>query len=775
MRAWNTESIAAPDARLLKERWESRWIADSDASATDYGVYHFRKVFTLESLSEQFVINVSADNRYKLFVNGHAVSKGPARGDFDHWYYETLDIQRFLNEGKNVIAAVVWNFGEWAPNAQLSIRTGFILQGNSDREKVVNTDTSWRVIKNEAYSPSLHLNYEVGCSDVVVAEKYPWNWEQSDYDDTHWSRPLLLWHGQPYGSQTGYQHVLIPRDIPLMDEYPLRLQDVRRAEGIVVPKGFIWGNEPLLIPPHAKVSVLLDQSFLTTAYPEVTVSGGKMGSIKMTYAEALVNASRQKLNRDEIDGKHITGYCDYFYPDGQIRTFSPLWYRTYRYIQLDIETASEPLIIHDFIGIHTSYPFQEHAVFESNDQSLKRIWEVGWRTARLCANETYMDCPYYEQLQYVGDTRIQALISLYVDGDDRLMRKAINLFGWSRSFEGLTASRYPSRIRQYIPPFSLFWVNTVHDYWMHRPDTAFVKSHLRTIDDVLSWYAERIDPSTGMLGPIPHWNFVDWAEPWPWDELTPTGGVPPGGDTGGSAVLTFQFAYALRDAIDLFKSFGDTVRQYHYERLRHAIIESTIDRCWHKEKGVFADDNAATSFSQHTSIMAILAGAVPDNDASVLFDRIVSDSSLIQATFYYRFYLFRAMEAVGRSDRFLRLLEPWHNMLALGLTTFAERPEPTRSDCHAWSAAPVYELLATVCGVVPDAPGFQRVKVAPQMGELKQLKGEVPHPNGTVSVELSKKPEGLKGTVILPHGIDGHFEYNGKHIPLHGGVNTISL
>src|SRR5690606_36146495 len=115
----------------------------------------------------------------------------------------------------------------------------------------------------------------------------------------------------------------------------------------------------------------------------------------------------------------------------------------------------------------------------SNDEQLRRIWEVGWRTARLCAQETYVDCPYYEQLQYVGDTRIQALISLYVSGDDRLMRKAIRLFNWSSNYEGITASRYPTRINQYIPPFSLYWINMVHDYWMHRPDSVFVKEQLR--------------------------------------------------------------------------------------------------------------------------------------------------------------------------------------------------------------------------------------------------------------------------------------------------------
>src|SRR5213076_2299000 len=109
--------------------------------------------------------------------------------------------------------------------------------------------------------------------------------------------------------------------------------------------------------------------------------------------------------------------------EGQV--FTSLMWRTYRYIKLEVETKDEPLLINDLYGLYEGYPFQLNAHFKSDDTALDRIIETGWRTARLCAHETYMDCPYYEQLQYVGDTRIQALVSLYMSGDDRLMRNAI--------------------------------------------------------------------------------------------------------------------------------------------------------------------------------------------------------------------------------------------------------------------------------------------------------------------------------------------------------------
>ena len=232
----------------------------------------------------------------------------------------------------------------------------------------------------------------------------------------------------------------------------------------------------MIIPENQTVHILFDQSFNTSAFPELTVAGGRGASVKISYAEALFDKNMQKGNRNEIEGKELIGNFDLFLPDGEPnRHFRPLTFRTYRYVQFDITTVGQPLTITDFYGIYTGYPFVPKATFSSSDPSLQQLWNVGWRTARLCAGETYFDCPYYEQLQYEGDTRIQALISLYVTGDDRLMRKAILDFYHSRVPEGLTQGRFPSSRLQVIPPYSLFWVSMVYDYWMHRKDDPFVK------------------------------------------------------------------------------------------------------------------------------------------------------------------------------------------------------------------------------------------------------------------------------------------------------------
>ncbi len=126
------------------------------------------------------------------------------------------------------------------------------------------------------------------------------------------------------------------------------------------------------------------------------------------------------------------------------RVFQPLWWRTWRYLQLDVTTEDAPLRLDALRAWFSAYPFDAKAAIHGDIPQLDPLWQTGWRTARLCAHETYMDAPYWEQLQYVGDTRIQALISYVMTGDSRLARQAITNIDDSRTPEGITQSRYPS-------------------------------------------------------------------------------------------------------------------------------------------------------------------------------------------------------------------------------------------------------------------------------------------------------------------------------------------
>ena len=127
---------------LLQKPWKAQWItgpfpgintwnATTYTQLQEYGIYKFRRSIELSAKPASFVVHVSADNRYQLYVNGQLASLGPARGDLYFWNFETVDIAKYLQQGKNTIAALVWNEGKEKPEEQISYAKAFILQGNS--------------------------------------------------------------------------------------------------------------------------------------------------------------------------------------------------------------------------------------------------------------------------------------------------------------------------------------------------------------------------------------------------------------------------------------------------------------------------------------------------------------------------------------------------------------------------------------------------------------------------------------------------------------------
>jgi hypothetical protein len=448
--------------------------------------------------------------RYELFVNGERAVWGPARGDLFHWRYETVDLARWLRPGSNTLAAVVWNDGEHAALAQISNRTAFLLQGDGDAEQIANSGKEWKCIRNTAYqpcpiTPENRAGYwAVGPGEQVNAAAHPWGWEQPGFDDSSWKPVEVLSQGSPRAGNDGPNAwMLVPRPIPFMEESPEPLS----SPAFGAP-----------VPPRTKKQIILDASHLTTAFPELLISGGRGARIVLKYVEGPRGPKKfgPKPRRDQIEGSLLLGPEDIFIADGgQNRLYRPLFWRCYRYLELTVETADEALIIHRLQGVFTAYPFERKATFEGGPADLQQILDVGWRTARLCAHETYMDTPYYEQLQYVGDTRIQALVSLYNSGDHRLVRNAIEQIDASRTSEGCTYSRAPSSLQQYIPPFSLWWIGMVHDYWMYVDDPQFVREMLPGVRAVLGFFSRYQKPD-GRLNKMPWWNYVDWVPQSKW-------------------------------------------------------------------------------------------------------------------------------------------------------------------------------------------------------------------------------------------------------------------
>ena len=693
--------VAQTAPEIAQYLWRARWITSPDSPQRDLTVLHFRKSIDLSQKPEHFIVQVSADNQFIFYVNEQWIGAGPAKSDLGHWRYETYDIAPMLRPGNNVLAAVVWNFGVLTPLAQISDRTGFVLHGVGDAERPADTNDSWEVEEEKGIGllptpPTVARKYYVSePAERIVGSLFNWDWKNGT--GGHWKKAKTLEGASILGgSMQNDNWQLVPDPLPAMQMELAPAGHVVRSTGIDSPNEF--PEKAFSVPPNSKVEVLIDNAHLTTAYPELTVSGGRDAKIRLIYAEALFDDKGLKGNRNEIAGKHIEGIFDEFISDGGTnRIFVPLGWKTWRYLQLEVQTGDQPLQVEKLRTWFTAYPFEQRGRFESDDDSLKPIWEIGWRTARLDAHDTYMDTPYYERMQYVGDTRIQALISYTVGGDDRLPRQAIQAFNDSRISEGLTRSRYPSSVRQIIPTFSLLWVGMVHDFWMYRADPEFVRAQLGGTRTVLDWFLQR-QRADGLLGKISWWPFADWGTDFVF-------GMPPQDEDGGSAIITLQFVEALRYAAKMESALGDQQRAELYRKASERAAQAVYKLCWNSPNHLLADTPAQKHFSQHVNILGVWLDIIPHEQQADVLNKILSASDagykasgappMTTATYYFRFYLARAVEHAGMGDAYLSLLGPWRTMVSNGLTTWAESPEPTRSDSHAWSAHPNYDFLTS--------------------------------------------------------------------------------
>ena len=775
----------AEGAETMPTRWTAQWVAAPDGPARDASVVYFRKTVTMGQVPEHVVVDVSADTRFELHVNGRRVGAGPALADVHHWRYEVFDLAPYLHAGANEIAAVVWNFGVQAAVAQMSARTAFLLRAENARDAGMETGakTGWSVAHEEGRAPeSVHaLGYFAASPpELMDGRKMNWSWDGPTEGDARQWLPVKA---------LGAASLREVRDAPtpwmlVRDELPPMTYSEVPAGRVVRSAGF-EGRGPetmegaVTVPARSHVTLLLDRGVLTTAFPTLKTSGGKDSTILLTYSEALYDASGHKGNRNEIEGRTIAGLEDTIVSDGgERRSYRPLWWRTWRYLQIEVTTADSPLTLNSLQAFYTAYPFSAAGKFSSDDPELQRIWETGWRTAQMCAHETYMDTPYWEQLQYVGDTRIQALISYGVSGDDRLARQAIEAYRDSVLPEGLTESRYPSSLTQIIPPFSLLWVGMLRDFWEYRGDAGFVRSVLPSTRGVLQWFSER-QRLDGLLGRIAWWPFVDWSPP------LFVGGDPPQEADGGSAALTLQFVEALRDGAALEEQMGDRTLAAEYRERADRASAALMRLCWDERAGLLADTPAKKSYSQQANALAVWIDVIPGPRQRDVMTKVLAageggaavggETTMSLASYYFRFYVAKAMAHAGLGGEYVPQLAPWRRMLAMGLSTWAENPEPTRSDSHAWSAHPTFDLMTIVAGIAPGAPGFSKVDLEPHLGALKHVAASMPTPHGLVSVQYDRNGEAWAVMVELPEGVSGSLRWGGRSLPLHAGSQRMRL
>lgn len=717
----------------------------------------FRLEITLDADVSKAQVRMCAADRYRLYVNGQSVMCGPRKGDQWNRYYETVDIASLLKKGDNYITARVISYAfestKTTQNAPLSVYVAqvglaFMCDGcaqlkNGEIVELSTGSANWTACADDSFSLDSTDSFYVGATEKFFADKSS-QWRQN--------KPLGAPKAEAYfGSGINDYGEFSPlqikaRAIPNM--YEQRMDFAAQLPNIYGEDGFQFDdNGTFVIEPNQTRAIELDAGVLRTAYMRMRTMG-QGGTVRIVYAERYFpkdeNAPKGPMRRDDRENGSITGFSDYIYTAGDETLFENFWFRTFRFVRIEVTAAAHPVTVHMPDFIQTAYPLQVKAQLQLPDERMQHLWDIAVHTLESCMHETHEDCPYYEQLQYILDTRLQMQFTYAISGDTRMAENVLWDYHSSQLPDGILQSRYPCTHTQVIPDFAIHWIYMLDEHYMQTGDSRLISFYRSTLDGVLDYFNQRVNQQ-GLVENLGYWEFGDWVEEW-----DKNAGTPSATYQGPATLHNLTYALGLRTAARLMRVIDRSGLADEYEARADKVCASVYKHCYDAERGVLREGPRFEQYTQHSQALATLSGALVGEEAASAMRHAMQDAGMLACTFPWQYTLLRALEKTGQYALSQPLWQQYYAMLDRHLTTIPERPGETRSDCHAWSALPLYEYTRMLLGVQPAAPGWEAICIKPYAVGVDKMEGTVPTPKGDVHVKWSVKDGAMKLSVDAP-------------------------
>ena len=740
--------------------------------------------------------DISANSRYRLWVNEKPVLSGPCKGDTWRQYYETVDLTAYLREGKNVFCAQVLYNDPGTAEIQTDDRAAiygvigqlcghrFALEGDVTDASGVVLDTlttgkaDWRVFLDGSFHlTSTDITCYLGAAvEEIDFRKCPVQWKSLSFDMCTWRKAIPADTVPPtnilYGAGVQPRFRMREREIPLLFEREgafARCFHLSGGEAVTV-----YGEGSpctFTVPAGETLDLVFDAGEILNAYPRFSFAGGSGTEVAMTYFEKF-GGPGSDLRRDDWQHGEAIGLTDRIVLNGEPVIYEPFWVRCFRFVRIRIAAGCEDVRMKTPAFRRTGYPLKIESSIRSSVPWVERLWKLCVNTLQNCMMETYMDCPYYEQLQFAMDTRLEALFTYTVTGDTRLAKKALIDFHYGMQPEGLTAGKYPSAYLQILSSFSLHYIFLMKEYYEQTGDAETVRLIRGDVDRILDYYDAHLGED-GLLGRLGFWEFVDWQDAW-----AENAGMPTALKEGPSTILNLMYAYALSCGEEIYRKQNRPGIADEYVARRNSLLARIQETCFDEEKGLYREGPGYEQYSQHAQAWAVLTGLVSGEETRALLRRTIAASagenpSCLKVTFSTAYEWFRALEIAGLGERIRKDLDDWIGLPDLGCTACPETPVNARSDCHAWSALPMFEMTRTMAGIreLPDGT----IRVAPHLFDLQDLAGEVVTKNGIVRFDYRIEGKRLRAEVEIPEGGNAVFVCpDGRTEKLAAGKNYLT-
>ena len=763
--------------------WNSNWIWICNWENRNQKVpliVYFRKRFWIKEdnacacpakekayLRDVYNLKISANCRYKLYINGVFVQEGPQKGTAEQAYVDPAEIREYLLPGENIAAVEVLYYPETGSGRNDSLYYSpypCLFIEDLSEEKQLDGKNGWKAypadhiqVTGEPFIPA-----PIHGSEQATGRMELLGWKKAGYEDSWWQDAC------PYSWLETTKPIapfdLKKRTIPPMRHETCTFREVvcvresaaQTAESLKEQWEYLFrGERPVEIPANTTQIVELSAGEEMCGYPTISFAGGKDAEIEILYSEgyAIPQPGPESpgdayplpsVKKDRTDWKNGTllGTVDHYQVGGYgtkelPEEYTPFLFRTFRFIRVRVTTKDQGMSLVGYRYLSTGYPLEVKTHLKTSDETMNRIWEISVRTLKRCMHETYVDCPFYEQLQYTMDSRAEILFTYMLSADDRLARQCMDAFRRSQRSDGILCASAPAVGVNVIPGFSIFYILMVHDHMMYFGDQGLVREHFGCVDRVLEFFDRNLTEK-GLVGKVGgplmrdrYWSFIDWCEEW-----NQTIGVPHATELGdGSLTMeSLLYLYGLRAAAELASYIGRESVAEEY-RLRAEKLHVAILRHCVGENGLIQDGPGVEEYSTHCQVWAVLNDLQSVEQGRKNLERTFGAGGIPQCSVSMSFYLLQAFEKTGRMEDAGKMWDPWREMLRNHLTTCVENDTDQRSDCHAWGSLILYALPAVYLGIRPVSPGFAKYRQKTNLGHLSWIRGEICTPRGMLSVD----------------------------------------
>lgn len=611
----------------------------------------FRKKFNAGGDLFKAVLKITADDYFKLYINGEFVTQGPPPSYPQAYYYMELPVGKFLKSGENVIAVHTLYQGlinrVWASgDNRESLWAELVVDG----EVILATDESWKCKISSAYEPMAIVGYDTQYMELFDSCSEDVGFEKEKFDDSKWQNAKIKKHND---------YNLIKSPIKPLEIYEVEPKSVRKTKN-----GYFYdfGQEAI-------------------GYLVVTAKGKKSDEIIIRQGE--------ELNDDGSVRFDLRSNCRYeekWILSGGEDTLDQFDYKGFRFAELIVPETAEIISVKFRIR---HYPFKQKAVYKSINADFDNIIKLCVNTIKYGTQEIIPDCPTREKGSYLGDFCISGRAQALLTGDTTFLKKTILDFCRTSFICKGLMSVATSSFMQEIADYGLIFPSLVLWTYKFDGDIDFLKSVEPTLKGMCEYFAS-FDRGDGLIEKLyGQWNLVDW---------------PANLRDGYDFPLTKPISDGVHNALNalwigFLKAMNEIEVVCGNEEVAETdeVIRSFYKAFYNDETGLFCDSESKTHSAVHSNIFPLLFGIYgKDEELKKRLVKMVYDKKLNSMGVYMAYFALAALVENGERDKAIELTldkNAWLNMIKEGATTtfeaWGKEQKWNTSLFHPWAVAPL--------------------------------------------------------------------------------------